>query len=148
MQPSMDASAWIHQAQDLSWRQYVLSTPDAAMRTSPPHVYYPWQGFQRWQLQSPEGPPHQGSATPRCPEHQVFPRPTATVSRARWRDGNIFRGCASDQNRSREDEWTAVATTTSRPPSSRTEVSAPEGPARISTEGPGAAPTAPPERGD
>jgi hypothetical protein len=33
MQPSMDACAWIHQAQDRSWRPYVtrMRTPDAAM---------------------------------------------------------------------------------------------------------------------
>ena len=43
MQPSMEACAWIHQAQDRSWRPYVMRTPDAAMRTSPSHVYYPWQ---------------------------------------------------------------------------------------------------------
>ncbi len=57
MQPTMDACAWIHQAraQDRSWRPYMLSTPDAAMRTSQQHVCYPWQVFQRWQLQSPEG---------------------------------------------------------------------------------------------
>jgi hypothetical protein len=103
MQPTMHACAWIHQAQDRSWRPYVLRTPDAAMRTSPPHVYYPWQVFQRWRLQSPEGPLHQGSATPRCPEHQVFPRPFATVSQARWRNGNNFHGCTTDWNVSRED---------------------------------------------
>jgi hypothetical protein len=45
MQPSMDACACIHQAQDHSWRPYVLRTPDAAMRISPPHVYHPWQVF-------------------------------------------------------------------------------------------------------
>ncbi len=43
MQPSMDACAWINQAQDSSWRPYVMRTPDAAMRTSLSHVYYPWQ---------------------------------------------------------------------------------------------------------
>ncbi len=43
MQPSMEACAWIHQAQDRSWRPYVMRTPDAAMRTSPSYVYYPWQ---------------------------------------------------------------------------------------------------------
>jgi hypothetical protein len=72
MQPSMDVCAWIHQAQDRSWRPCVMRTPDPAMRTSPSHVYYPWQVFQRWRLRSQEGPLHQGSATPRCPEHQVF----------------------------------------------------------------------------
>jgi hypothetical protein len=72
VQPTMDKCAWIHQAQDRSWRPYVLRTPDAAMRTSPPHVYYPWQVFQRWRPQSQEGALHQGSATPRCLEHQVF----------------------------------------------------------------------------
>ena len=45
MQPSMEACAWIHQARDRSWRPYVMRTPDAAMRTSPSHVYYPWQVF-------------------------------------------------------------------------------------------------------
>jgi hypothetical protein len=64
----------------------VLRTPDAAVRTSLTHVYYPWQVFQKRLLQSPDGPLHQGSATPRCPEHQVFPRPGATVSQARWRE--------------------------------------------------------------
>jgi hypothetical protein len=64
MQPSMDACAWpgIHQAKDRSWRPYVMRTPDAAMHTSLSHVYYPWQVFQGWRLQSPEGPLHQGSA--------------------------------------------------------------------------------------
>jgi hypothetical protein len=70
---------------------------------------------------------------PRCPEHQVFPRPAATVSQARWRDGNNFRGCAT--NRNPRGLRMAVATTTSRPPSSRTEVSAPEG-ARQIQQGP------------
>jgi hypothetical protein len=67
MQPTMDTCAWIYQAQDSSWRPYVLRNSDAAMRSSesPTHVYYPWQGFQRGlyikevQLQ-------------RCQEHQVF----------------------------------------------------------------------------
>ena len=40
-----------------------MHTPYAAMRTSPSHVYYPWQVFQRWRLQSLEGPLYQGSAT-------------------------------------------------------------------------------------
>ena len=43
MQPSMDVSSWIHQAQDRPWIQFVMCTPDAAMRTSPSHVYYLWQ---------------------------------------------------------------------------------------------------------
>jgi hypothetical protein len=81
----------------------MLRTPNVAMRTSPTHVYYPWQVFQRWRLQSPEGPLHQGSAAPRSPDHQVFPRPVATVSQARWRDGNNFGGGTSDRNLSRED---------------------------------------------
>ncbi len=68
---------------------YVLHTPDSVMSTTLSHVYYPWQVFQRWRLQSPgqEGPLHQGIATPRFPQHQVFPRQAATVSQAR------FRGC-------------------------------------------------------
>jgi hypothetical protein len=89
MQPTMDASACIHQAQDRSWRQYVVRTPDGAMRTSPQHVYYPWQVFQRWRLQLPEGPLHQGSATQDARRIRIFqdrplPRPkhvgaTATI---------------------------------------------------------------------
>jgi hypothetical protein len=38
MQPLMDECAWIHQAQDRSWRPYVMRTPDEAMRTSPSDV--------------------------------------------------------------------------------------------------------------
>jgi hypothetical protein len=49
-----------------------MRTPDAAMRTSAARLHQLWQVFQRWRLQSPEGPLHQGSATPRCLEHQVF----------------------------------------------------------------------------
>jgi hypothetical protein len=124
-QPMMDACVWIQSGnQDRSWRLYVMHTLDVAMRTSAARVHQPWQVFQRWRLQSPEGPLHQGSATTRCPEHQVFPRPAVTVSQARWRDGsgssssrNNFCGCASDQNLSREDVWTTVATTALRPPS-------------------------------
>jgi hypothetical protein len=63
LQPSMEACARIHQAQDRSWRPYVMRTPDAVVRTSPSHVYYPRQVFQRWRLQSQEGPLYQGSAT-------------------------------------------------------------------------------------
>ena len=57
------------------------------------------------------------------------------VSQARWRDGNNFRGGATNRNLSPRGLRTAVATTTSRPPSSRTEVSAPEG-ARQIQQGP------------
>jgi hypothetical protein len=45
----------------------VLRTPDAAMRTSPLHVYYPWQVFQRWRLRSLEVPPHQVKCNPKMP---------------------------------------------------------------------------------
>ncbi len=38
-----------------------MRTPDAAMRTSLSHVYYPWQ--VSWRLQSLEGPLYQGNAT-------------------------------------------------------------------------------------
>ena len=127
-------------AQDRSWRPYVLRTPDAAMRTSPSHVYYPWQVFQRWRLQSPEGALHQGSATPRCPEHQVFSktgryRVPSTLARRQqfsWRRNQpepLPRGLR-----------TAVATTTSRPPSNR-DVSVSTGGARQIQQGEGAAPT-------
>jgi hypothetical protein len=68
-------------------------------------------------------------------------RVTSTLARQQQ-----FRGCASNQNLSREDVWTAVATTSSRPPSSRdVSVGALGGsadPARTSTER--ATPTTPP----
>ncbi len=125
----------------------MLHTPYAAMRTSLQHVYYPWQVFQRWpgRLQSQEGPLHQGSATPRSPEHQAFfktslYRVTSTLARRRqfsWRRNRLEplpKGL-----------WTAAATTTSRPPSSwDASVSAggdSADPARTSAEG--AAPTSP-----
>jgi hypothetical protein len=41
----------------------VLRIPNAAMRTSAARVHQPGQVFQRWQLQSQEGPLNQGSAT-------------------------------------------------------------------------------------
>jgi hypothetical protein len=83
---------------------------------------------------------------PKMPGASSFPRPATTVSQARWRDGNNFRGGATKRNLSREDVWTAVDTITSRPPSSRDlSVGAGGGSAeaaRTSTEG--AAPTTPP----
>jgi hypothetical protein len=80
MQPLMESWAWMHQAQDRSWRPYVRRTPDAS-GTRPfveavceaysrcCHAYLtvacvlPLAGFLRWRLQSPEGPLYQGSAT-------------------------------------------------------------------------------------
>jgi hypothetical protein len=133
MQPSMEACAWIHQAQDRSWRLYVMRTPNAAMRTSPSHVYYPWQIFQRWRLQSPEGPLYQGSATQDARSIKFKTgryRVPSTLTRRQqfsWQRNQpepVPRGLR-----------TAVATTTSRPPSSRTEVSAPEG-SRQTQQGP------------
>ncbi len=107
-------------------RQLMEAVPDAYSRRCHAHFSGPWQVFQRWPLQSQEGPLHQGSATPRCLEHRVFPRPTATVSQARWcassgssSSRNNFLGCYSDQNLFREDVWTVVATTLSRPPSNQ-----------------------------
>jgi hypothetical protein len=147
MQPSMDACAWIHQAQDRLWRPYVLRTPDVAMRTSLPHVYYPWQVFQRWQLRSLEGPLHQGSATPRCQQDQleVFPRQAATVSQARWRYCNNFRGGATDRNLSLEDYRRLIHyhfKTSFKPGRKCPPRRGSADPARTSTEG--AAPTTPP----
>jgi hypothetical protein len=74
VQPSMEACAWIHQAQDRSWRQYVCVLP---MRPCVHHrrmcttlAGFPematsiagGEAFQRWR-QSPEGPLQPGSAT-------------------------------------------------------------------------------------
>ncbi len=79
-------------------------------------------------------------------EHQVFPRTAATVSQARWRDGKNFSWRRNQPDPLPRGSWTAVATTTSRPHSSR-DVSVGAGggsadPARTSTKG--AAPTTPP----
>ena len=108
MQPSMEACVWIHQAQD----GLVEAVCDVYSRCG--HAYLtvacvlPLAGFLRWRLQSPEGPLYQGSATlqpkmPGCQENQVFPRQAATISQARWRAGNNFRGGATNRNLSRED---------------------------------------------
>ncbi len=53
---------------------YVMRTPDAAMRTSLSHLYYPWQVFFEGDFN------RRRQCYPRCPEHQVFPRPAANVS--------------------------------------------------------------------
>ena len=75
MQPSMEACAWIHQAQDRSWRPYLCELP---MRPCVHHrrmcttlAGFPematsiagGEAFQRWRHQSPEGPLQPGSAT-------------------------------------------------------------------------------------
>jgi hypothetical protein len=84
MQPSMEACAWIHQAQDRSWRPYGMRTPDAAMRTSPSHVYYLGRssrdgdfnrrrgGFPEMATSIAGGASTARQCYPRCPEHQVF----------------------------------------------------------------------------
>jgi hypothetical protein len=129
MQPSMDACAWIHQAQDRSWRPYVMRTPDAAMRTSPSHVYYPWQVSYDGDFNRRRGL-YQGSATQgarsikfsKTGSYRV-PSTLARLQQFSWRRNQpepFPRGLR-----------TAVANTTSRPPSSRTEVSAPEGARQI-----------------
>jgi hypothetical protein len=110
-----------------------MRTPDAAMRTSLSHVYYPWQAsYVATSIAG--GASISRQCYSRCPEHQVFqdrqlPCPkhvgaTATIFVAAQPQEPLPRGLR-----------TAVATTTSRPPSSRTEVSAPEG-ARQIQQGP------------
>ena len=106
MQPSMEVCAWIHQAQDRSWRQYV-------MRTEPysrcGHAFLtvacvlPLAGFPEMATSIAKGASTSRQCYPRGLEHQVFPRPAVTVSQARWRDGNNFRGGATNRNLSRED---------------------------------------------
>jgi hypothetical protein len=74
----------------------------------------PWQVFQRWRLQSPEGRLsrdgyinsrrglYSQAVLPKMPGASSFPRPAATVSQARWRDGNNFRGGATTGTSPRE----------------------------------------------
>ncbi len=62
----------------------------------------PWQVFRRWRLQLPEGRIsiygdfnrrrglYSQAVLPKMPGASSFPRPAATVSQARWRDGNNF----------------------------------------------------------
>jgi hypothetical protein len=77
--------------QDSSWRPYVMRTPEAAMCTSSQaaRVYQPWQVFQRWRLQSPEGPLHDGKCSPKMPGASSFSktdryRVTSTLARRQW----------------------------------------------------------------
>ncbi len=75
----------------------------------------PWQVFRRWRLQSPEGRLsidgdinrqrglYSQEVLPKMPGASSFPRPAATVSQARWRDGNDFRGGATTGTSPRED---------------------------------------------
>jgi hypothetical protein len=83
---------------------------------------------------------------PRCPEHEVFPRPAATVSQARWRDGNNFCGGATNRNLSRERTKDGCChyhiKTSFKPDGSVGAGGGSADPARTSTEG--AAPTTPP----
>jgi hypothetical protein len=80
-----------------------MRTPDAAMRTSPSHVYYPWQVFQRWRFQSQEGHLHECSTPPRCLEHQVFQDLQLQCSKHDGATATIFRGGATNRKLSRED---------------------------------------------
>jgi hypothetical protein len=114
MQPSMEACAWIHQAQDRSWGPYlcVLRCGHAYITVA---CVLPWQVFQRWRLQSPEGRLsrdgnfnrrrglYSQAVLPKMPGASSFPRPAATVSQARWRDGNNFHGGATTGFSPRED---------------------------------------------
>ena len=75
----------------------------------------PWQVFRRWRLQSPEGRLsidgdfnrlrglYSQAVLHKMPGASSFPRPAATVSQARWRDGNGFRGGATTGTSPRED---------------------------------------------
>jgi hypothetical protein len=132
MQPSMEACAWIHQAQDHLWRPYVMRTSDAAMGTSPSHVYYPWQVFFDGDFNRRRGL-YIKAVLPKMPGASSFSktcryRVPSTLARRQqfsWRRNKpepLPRGLR-----------TAVATTTSRPPSIQTEVSrsAPEGALQI-----------------
>ena len=123
-----------------------VRTPDAAMRTSPAHVYYLGRfsrdgdfnrrrgGFPEMATSIAGGASTSRQCYPRCPEHQVFQdRPLPCPSTLARRQQFSWR--RNHRNLSPRGLRTAVATTTSRPPSSRTEVSAPEG-ARQIQQGP------------
>jgi hypothetical protein len=122
MQPSMDVCSWIHQAQDRSWRPYVMRTPNAAMRTSPSHVYYRVTTLGRFsrdgdfdrrrglcikavQPQDARSIKFFQDLPLQCPEH-VGATTTIFVAANRNQPQPLPRGLR-----------TAVATTTSRPPS-------------------------------
>ncbi len=66
-----------------------MHTTDAAMRTSLSHVYYPWQVSFDGNFNCRRGL-YIKAVQPKMPGASSFPRPTATVSQARWRDGNNF----------------------------------------------------------
>ena len=76
-------------------------TPAAAMRTSPSHVYYLGRFSRDGDFNRRRGLYSQAGR--KMPGALSFPRPAATVSQARWRDGNNFRGGATNRNLSRED---------------------------------------------
>jgi hypothetical protein len=141
MQPSMEACAWIHQAQDRSWRPYVCVLP---MRPCVHHCRmcttlagFPematsiagGKAFQRWRHQS-EGPVQPGSATQDARSIKFSKtgryRVPSTLARRQQ-----FSWRCNHRNLSPRGLQTAVATTTSRPPSSRTEVLAQEGARQI-----------------
>ena len=71
MQPSMEACAWIHQAQDRSWRPYVCVLP---MRPCVPHcrMCTTLAGFPEMATSIAGGASTARQCYPRCPEHQVF----------------------------------------------------------------------------
>ena len=111
-----------------------MFTPDAAMRTSPSYVYYPWQVFFDGGFNRRRGL-YIKAVLPKMPGASSFSktgryRVPSTLARRQqfsWRRNQpepLPRRLRS-----------AVATTTSRPPSSRTEVSGPEG-ARQIQQGP------------
>jgi hypothetical protein len=124
---SMEACAWIHQAQDRSWRPCVCVLP---MRPCVHHrrmcttlAGFPematsiagWEAFQRWRLQSPEGPLHQGSAIQdalsiKFSKTGRYRVPSTLARRQQFSWRRIHR------NLSPRGLRTAVATTTSRPP--------------------------------
>jgi hypothetical protein len=146
MQPRMEACAWIHQAQDRSWRPYVCVLPMrpcvhhrrmcTTLAGSPEMVtsIAGGEAFQRWRHQSPEGPLQPGSATQDARSIKFSKtcryRVPSTLARRQQ-----FSWRRNPRNLSPRGLRTAVANTSSRPPSSRTEVSAPEG-ARQIQQGP------------
>jgi hypothetical protein len=146
MQPSGEACAWIHQAQDSSWGPYLCVLP---MRPCVHHrrmcttlAGFPemattiagGEAFHRWRLQSQEGPLQPGSAIQDARSIKFSKtgryRVPSTLARRQQ-----FSWRRNHRNLSPRGLRTAVANTTSRPPSSRTEVSAPEG-ARQIQQGP------------
>ena len=114
------------------------------MRTSPSHVYYLWQVSDDGYFNR-QGGLYIKAVLPKMPGASSFPRPAATVSQARWRDGNNFRAAQPPEplpERTTDGCCYYNFKTSFKPDGSVGAGGGSADPARTSTEG--AAPTTPP----